>query len=71
MDKEDDYIFSKEVTSLRCEFGFTGAPMFPSNLSANLYDSEGNIAKCKCGNDAVGSIISKNAYIHFCHECSP
>ncbi len=59
------------TVNLECEFGCTGPPMFPSKGSVHLYDSKGNIAKCKCGNDAAGSIIGKNAYIHYCNECSP
>ena len=40
-------------------------------ISVTLKDLEGNIRKCKCGNDSTGAVIGEEAYSVWCAECTP
>lgn len=39
--------------------------------NGSLFLADNTPAKCKCGNEATGAIMGKEAYQAFCNECMP
>lgn len=56
---------------LECEYGLAEPVRFLGPGDVTMYDGNGEMVYCKCGEPATESIIGKECYVNFCSKCSP
>lgn len=56
---------------MEAEYGSVNGLRFIQPSNVKMYDSEGKVVLCKCGNPAGCSAMGKESYIAWCSDCSP
>jgi len=56
---------------VQVEYGSVGRIRFVDPSQVKMYDSSGNVMKCRCGKDAGAGAFGKECFIAWCQDCNP